>query len=78
MPDLSRERACRGKICYDGKANAEYIIRNTNVRASRGLGTRMEAYKCQWCAFWHLGHIAKNRKERATIRARRRAEGLEV
>jgi hypothetical protein len=34
----------------------------------------MQAYKCPFCPDWHVGHTIKNRKQRATVIARRRKE----
>ena len=78
MPDCSVEKMCRGKWCYTSRDDAKAKMRNGGARRAGGVTIRIEAYKCAYCPFWHTGHAVRNRKERATVKARKRREGVEA
>ena len=59
-----RRNACTGKIRY----SEDDAVRFAQI--SRGNGKRLNAYKCEFCHQWHVGHPnAKN------VRAIKQREG---
>lgn len=53
----SRQTSCAGKRQYARGREARKAAR---VTQSFG-GGRMEAYRCQWCDWWHVGHDKRER-----------------
>jgi len=50
-PD-DRARACADKVRYGHQHTAETVIVNLEHKGSQGL----EAYACDHCGGWHIGH----------------------
>lgn len=64
---LDRERSCTGKMQFASKAAAhEHLSHHGKLKAPpqyRGRG-RMEAYGCEWCGLWHVGHTPRPKGSR--------------
>ena len=52
-----RAAACIGKAGYRTPALAWKRVRRMN---SRGKG--VQAYRCEWCGKWHIGHVKRGAK----------------
>jgi hypothetical protein len=63
----SEQRSCAGKIGYDSRANARIALRRWREQAP--LNGHLEAYACDYCAFWHIGHKPLKGKQLKTIQA---------
>lgn len=53
----TRKASCTGKVRYASRKAAK-----TALRRLRGQGgardDHVHAYRCDWCDFWHLGHLS--------------------
>lgn len=60
---LRQERSCTGKMRFETKSAAHRNIANLVKRrpAIHAGRDRIQAYKCDYCAFWHVGHKPKTR-----------------
>lgn len=47
-------RSCDGKAKHDSEAKAWRAIAGVTKR--RGWDGKMNAYRCGYCGFWHIGH----------------------
>jgi hypothetical protein len=49
---------CEGKHNYRRKSDAKAAARQTMSASSHHTEKRgrLIAYRCPWCAFWHVGH----------------------
>lgn len=45
------ERGCTSKAGFVSRSEARNLSRR-----GRTIGGGLEAYHCQWCDLWHLGH----------------------
>ena len=53
------EKACQGKRAYPSRAVARRVVR---LLQSKIGGSRMEVYRCRWCASaFHIGHAGPRR-----------------
>ncbi len=61
MAETDRLIGCQRKFRYAGQAHANLAIRNTIRRkqAPQGDDRRLEAYPCEHCNGWHIGHQKK-------------------
>lgn len=50
--DMQRYRSCGHKIRHPSLVTAEVHARTVVPRPGRTL----EAYRCKFCRFWHVGH----------------------
>jgi len=56
---FQRKHGCTGKIPYLDEAEALANLKRVKKARRMRAFTRMEAYKCRHCPFWHLGHGRK-------------------
>lgn len=58
--DRSEERACGNKIKHETWRDAEEhvrgIIEHNIEREREHRSSRLHAYRCDYCGFWHVGH----------------------
>ena len=58
--DRSEERACGKKVPHTSWADAEEHVQEIiafNVDRGRAeRSSRLHAYRCDFCGFWHVGH----------------------
>lgn len=47
-------RSCDGKMQYKSEAKAWRAIKGVTRR--HGRDGKMNAYRCAFCGFWHIGH----------------------
>lgn len=52
--------SCAGKIRHDSEAKAWRHI--NGIMRRRGADGKMNAYRCKYCGFWHIGHARKGRR----------------
>ena len=60
---LDYECSCAGKYRYSQRCEAE--------RAARTMATgvtKMNAYECRYCGFWHFGHAKRVAKRRPRVK----------
>lgn len=48
-PDYGYHRGCAGKVWFASRKAAKRCIRRVNDRT-------MNAYHCEYCGKWHIGH----------------------
>ena len=60
-------RICQGKQRYDEAAAKERAARHNATRRRRE--SRLQAYRCDCCAYWHLGghHRSTNELRRGGV-----------
>lgn len=54
-PSRASEKHCAGKFKYPSLGLAEMVT-------SRKQGAKLEAYKCQFCAYFHVGDAPKSNR----------------
>lgn len=62
----SRESQCDGKIRLPNKPAAKRMIRrirsNPADRQQPRPGAKLNAYRCPWCEFWHVGNMVDGKQ----------------
>jgi len=62
--DYKRYMKCERKIKFKTKAKAEKVRKSmSKISKEKYIGARLEAYKCNYCGMWHLGHAIYKSKE---------------
>lgn len=58
--DKSPENSCHRKQPYDTHRQAkDSIVHTRRIRKDRAV---MQAYKCKYCGFWHIGRQVGKRR----------------
>lgn len=52
---IREESACGQKVKYDTKADARRVRKRMFGRGH--VDGKLNAYRCQFCGWWHLGHM---------------------
>ncbi len=47
---------CTGKIKYASQAATDLIVDHRRGREHKRRAARLNAYECEACGFWHVGH----------------------
>lgn len=56
--ELRLTRGCRGKVQYNGKIVADRVIPDVRLKCIlRGDKRDLVSYRCNECAWWHIGHV---------------------
>jgi hypothetical protein len=61
MTNFARMRSCLAKRPYGSETEARAIVKDIRKSGKMARFTGMNAYKCRFCEFWHVGHA--NRKK---------------
>lgn len=64
-----RWRGCESKVTHRLRKQAKKHAENLNRLPDNRGKTKLKAYKCQWCEFYHVGHYKAPAKVK-TVRAK--------
>ena len=72
------KQPCDGKPGWPGKGAAAEVAKRISRRLRRNAGGHtegrvVEAYACQVCGLWHVGHVVKDIRRKGPHRLHRRA-----
>ena len=62
-PERARSHMCKTKIGYNTNAAARRAIKDMSKKKNVN---QLDAYKCSFCAFWHVGNRQTKRNKRRT------------
>ena len=54
--NLDFQRSCLGKRPYLSQEEALAVKKEIRKSGKSRRFTGLDAYKCRWCAYWHIGH----------------------
>lgn len=61
LPD--RDASCDGKCSLTAD-----LAHRVAARIARRAKCHVEAYRCAWCGFWHVGNSPRRRRKRRSVK----------